>query len=213
VKSRFATLQADIPASVFVFLVALPLCMGIAMASNAPIFSGIIAGIVGGIVVGLISKSSLSVSGPAAGLTTIAAAAIARLPSFEAFLLAVVLAGVFQIVLGIARAGILGDFVPSSVIKGMLAAIGLTLIINQVPHLVGHDETVNGLGDIIQPGSSGLFGNLLETIGHLSPGAVIIGLFSLGVMVLWEINRIRRMTWTRWMPAPLMVVLGGCADQ
>src|SRR6476469_55831 len=114
---------ADIPASIVVFLVALPLCLGIALASNAPLFSGLIAGIVGGIVVGILSGSQLSVSGPAAGLTAIVAAAILKLPSFEMFLLAVVLCGALQIIFGFVKAGVLGDYVPNSVIKGMLAAI------------------------------------------------------------------------------------------
>src|SRR3982751_3230247 len=135
---------ADIPASIVVFLVALPLCLGIAMASNAPLFSGLIAGIVGGIVIGSLSGSQLSVSGPAAGLTAIVAAAILKLPSFETFLLAVVLCGVFQVVLGFIKAGVIGDYVPNNVIKGMLAAIGLILILKQFPHLIGYDADFEG---------------------------------------------------------------------
>src|SRR6185436_6022549 len=122
---------SDLPASIVVFLVALPLCLGVALASNAPLFSGIIAGIVGGIIVGAVSKSPLSVSGPAAGLTAIVGAAILNLISFEGFLAAVVLCGVIQIGLGFAKAGVIGDYVPNAVIKGMLAAIGLILILNQ----------------------------------------------------------------------------------
>jgi MFS superfamily sulfate permease-like transporter len=121
-------LSADFPASVVVFLVALPLCLGVALASNAPLFSGIIAGIVGGILVGTLSKSPLSVSGPAAGLTAIVALAIINLGSFEAFLVSVVICGMIQMALGFAKAGIIGDYVPNCVIKGMLAAIGLILI-------------------------------------------------------------------------------------
>src|SRR5215468_4563680 len=129
VKDYFKSLPNDIPSSIVVFLVALPLCLGVALASNAPLFSGLIAGIAGGIVVGLASKSHLSVSGPAAGLTAIVAVAITTLPSFQAFLTAVVICGVFQIALGLMKAGVIGDYVPNSVIKGMLAAIGIILIL------------------------------------------------------------------------------------
>ena len=125
IESSGQRLVADLKAGLVVFLVALPLCLGIALASNAPMFSGILAGIVGGLVVGAISRSHTSVSGPAAGLTAVVAVQIAILGSFEAFLLAVVLGGLLQIGLGILRAGALADFVPSSVIKGLLAAIGL----------------------------------------------------------------------------------------
>ena len=126
-KAYVQNLGADIPSSIVVFLVALPLCLGVALASNAPLFSGLIAGMVGGIVIGALSGSQLSVSGPAAGLTAIVAAAILKLPSFEAFLLAVFICGMLQIILGFIKAGVLGDYVPNSVIKGMLAAIGLIL--------------------------------------------------------------------------------------
>jgi len=139
-KDYANSLPNDITAAIVVFLVALPLCLGVALASNAPLFSGIIAGVVGGVIVGLASRSHLSVSGPAAGLTAIVAAALTMLPTFETFLLAVVLAGIFQLALGFAKAGIIGDYVPDSVIKGMLAAIGLILLLNQFPHLLGDDS-------------------------------------------------------------------------
>ena len=137
-------LSHDIPASLVVFLVALPLCLGIALASGAPLFSGLIAGIVGGVVAGSLSKSSLSVSGPAAGLATIVFSAIQDLGSFPLFLLAVVIAGVIQIALGYLQAGTIGHFIPVSVIKGMLAAIGLILILKQVPHALGYDVNYEG---------------------------------------------------------------------
>src|ERR1043165_9850934 len=130
-KKIFQSAGADFSASVVVFLVALPLCLGIALGSGAPLFSGIIAGIVGGIIIGSLSGSQLSVSGPAAGLTVFVAAAITNLPSFEAFLLAVVLAGVFQLILGYVKAGVIGDYIPLSVITGMLASLGLILILKQ----------------------------------------------------------------------------------
>src|SRR5579859_4987198 len=134
-KKIFQNAAADVPAAVVVFLVALPLCLGIALGSNAPLFSGIIAGITGGLVIGLLSGSSVSVSGPAAGLTAVVATAIGKMPVYEAFLLSVVIAGALQILFGFLRAGILGDYVPNAVIRGMLAAIGIILILKQLPHL------------------------------------------------------------------------------
>ena len=142
--SAAASLPHDMTAGLVVFLVALPLCLGVALASNAPLFSGLVAGIVGGILVGLLSGSHSSVSGPAAGLTAVVAAQIALLGSFEAFLLAVVMAGVIQIGMGVARAGFLAAFFPSSVIKGLLAAIGVILILKQLPHVFGHDPDPEG---------------------------------------------------------------------
>ena len=138
------TLPKDITASIAVFLVALPLCLGIALASNAPLFSGLISGIVGGLLVGMLSGSHKSVSGPAAGLTAIVAAQIAALGSFEAFLTAVVVAGVMQVVMGTLRLGFIAAFFPLSVIKGLLAAIGLILILKQIPHVFGHDADAEG---------------------------------------------------------------------
>src|SRR4028118_2188263 len=133
-KSLFANLRYDIPSSIVVFLVAVPLCLGIALASGAPFFSGLIAGIVGGVVIGTISNSQLSVSGPAAGLTAIVLAAITKLGAFETFLAAVVLAGIFQLMLGFLKAGSIANYFPSSVIKGMLTAIGIIIILKQLPH-------------------------------------------------------------------------------
>src|SRR4051812_32879350 len=143
-KKYLKSAGSDFPASVVVFLVALPLCLGIALGSGAPLFSGIIAGMVGGIVIGSFSGSQLSVSGPAAGLTVIVSAAIIKLQVYEAFLLAVVLAGAIQIIFGYIKAGVIGDYVPNSVIKGMLAAIGLILILKQLPHFVGYDANYSG---------------------------------------------------------------------
>ena len=137
-------LQRDIPASIVVFLVALPLCLGIALASGAPLFAGIITGILGGIITASISGSQLSVSGPAAGLTVIVLTSIATLGSFPLFLAAVVLAGIFQIILGLVKAGTIGNYFPSSVIEGMLAAIGVILILKQIPHAVGYDKDYQG---------------------------------------------------------------------
>ena len=176
-KGSFAaTLPRDLTAGLVVFLVALPLCLGVALASNAPLFSGLVAGIVGGILVGLLSGSHASVSGPAAGLTAVVAAQIATLGSFEAFLLAVVLAGLIQIVLGIARAGFIAAFVPSSVIKGLLAAIGVILILKQIPHVLGHDPDPEGDMAFLQPDRENTFSELFAMLGDIHPGAAAIGL-------------------------------------
>src|SRR5215212_327424 len=148
---------ADMPSSIVVFLVALPLCLGIALASNAPLFSGLIAGVIGGILIGCLSGSQLSVSGPAAGLSAIVAAAILKLPSFEMFLAAVVICGIMQLVLGFIKAGVIGDYVPNSVIKGMLAAIGLILILKQFPHLIGYDADYEGDESFNQPNKENTF--------------------------------------------------------
>src|SRR5690606_15919290 len=159
----FSTFKNDFPASIVVFLVALPLCLGIALASGAPLFSGIVAGIIGGIVIGSLSKSHLSVSGPAAGLVVIVLDAVESLGTFEAFLLAVVLAGVIQLIMGFLKAGIIGLFFPSSVIKGMLAAIGLILILQQIPHLLGFDLDAFGELEFIQQDGMNTSSYLLES--------------------------------------------------
>lgn len=168
-KSIFSNLAADLPSSIVVFLVALPLCLGVALASNAPLFSGIIAGVCGGIIVGIVSGSQLSVSGPAAGLTAIVASAILTLQSFEAFLVVVVLAGLIQLILGFAKLGIIGDYIPTSVIKGMLAAIGLILIINQMPQLLGDRSALpaNDEESIVPAGN--IFVNFLKHLHTLHP--------------------------------------------
>ena len=137
-------LKSDIPSSIVVFFVALPLCLGIALASGAPLFSGLIAGIVGGVVVGAMSGSQIGVSGPAAGLAAIVLTAIGSLGGFENFLLAVVLGGIIQIVFGILKAGVIGYYFPSSVIKGMLTGIGIIIILKQIPHFFGYDADPEG---------------------------------------------------------------------
>lgn len=205
------SLSYDLPAALVVFLVALPLCLGIALGSKAPLFSGIIAGIVGGIVVGIISGSQLSVSGPAAGLTTIVAAAITRMPVYEAFLLSVVMAGIIQIILGNLRAGFLGDFVPSSVIKGMLAAIGLMLILKQLPHLIGYDADFMGDEEFIQPDHENTFTEILRSVDFLSPGAMLIGFLAIAIQIIWEGKFFKSHKILSLIPAPLIVVVVGIA--
>ena len=158
-----ASWRQDVPASIVVALVALPLCLGVALASGAPLISGLVAGIVGGLVVGAVSRSPLSVSGPAAGLTTIVLAAITSLPSFEAFLLAVCLAGLMQMVFAASRGGVIAEFVPGAVITGMLTAIGLILILKQIPHAVGYDADPEGDFSFFQSDGD----NTLTALGHM----------------------------------------------
>jgi MFS superfamily sulfate permease-like transporter len=207
-KDYIKSLPNDLAASVVVFLVALPLCLGVALASNAPPLSGIIAGITGGIVVGLASRSHLSVSGPAAGLTTIIAAAITTLSSFEAFLMAVVLAGVLQVVLGFLKAGIIGDYVPSSVIKGMLAAIGLILILNQVPHLLGDDSHFETDERVVQD-KGNIFSNFVYAFANINSAAFMIGGVCFLFYFLWEKVIAPRKEVLKFVPAPLLIVFIG----
>ncbi len=205
--SIWSNLQYDLPASVVVFLVALPLCLGIALASGVPLFSGLIAGIVGGIVIGALSKSPLSVSGPAAGLAVIVLNAVQSLPSFEAFLLAVCLAGVIQVGLGFARAGVIGDFIPSAVIKGMLAAIGLILILKQIPHAVGYDGDFEGDESFFQTDGRNTFSELwLMMQEQLSMGALIISSISLIFLFWWDKRQSKFKNFLRLLPGPLVVV-------
>lgn len=165
---------------------AIPLCLGIALASNAPLFSGIIAGIIGGIVVGFISNSSLGVSGPAAGLTAIVSAAIISLGSFESFLLAVVLAGLIQVFLGLIKAGIIGYYFPSSVIKGMLSGIGIIIILKQIPHFFGWDADPEGDWAFAQVDGQNTFTEILYSVNHITLGSFIIGLIALLVIIYWD---------------------------
>ncbi len=208
-RDYFKSLSSDIPSSIVVFLVALPLCLGIALASNAPLFSGIIAGVVGGVVVGLASRSHLSVSGPAAGLTAIVAAAILTLPSFSAFLTAVVICGVLQMVLGFAKAGIIGDYVPGSVIKGMLAAIGLILILKQFQHLVGYDKDYEGDETFLQMDNENTFSGIFSSLKHVAPVAAIIGIVGLIFSFGWEKFVAKKKGFLKLVPAPLLVVFLG----
>lgn len=207
VKQYASALRYDLPSALVVFLVALPLCLGIALASGAPLFSGIIAGMVGGIVIGSLSGSQLSVSGPAAGLTAIVVVAISKLQVYEAFLLAVVLGGIIQIILGFLKAGILGDYIPSSVIKGMLAAIGLILILKQFPHLVGYDADFAGDESFSQADGKNTFSGLFGALGHLIPAALLIGVVSLLIQIVWEKFVAPKARILQLIPAPLIVVL------
>ncbi|MEP7384649.1 MAG: SulP family inorganic anion transporter [Gemmatimonadota bacterium] len=196
--------RADAPASVVVFLVAVPLCLGIALASGAPLFAGIISGIVGGLVVGTLSQSQLLVSGPAAGLTAIVVSAIASLGSFRAFLVSVVLAGALQVVLGLVGAGVIGYVFPMAVIKGMLAAIGIILILKQIPHAFGYDVNYQGDEAFRQANSETTFSSLGTALERIHPGAITLSVLSLLILVLWDTASMRRF---KLMPGPLVVVV------
>ncbi|MEO5642483.1 MAG: SulP family inorganic anion transporter [Bacteroidia bacterium] len=202
-------LKHDLPSGLVVFLVALPLCLGIALASGAPLFSGIIAGIVGGTVVAFASGSALSVSGPAAGLTVIVLNAIAQLGSYPAFLLAVMLAGFLQLILGFLKAGVIGYYFPSSVIKGMLAAIGIILILKQIPHAFGYDKDNEGDFDFFQIDGQNTFSELFEMLNFIHPGAVIISAVSLFILIMWERPFLKKYTFFKVVPGALLVVITG----
>lgn len=206
-KGIFANLKSDLPASIVVFLVAVPLCLGIALASGAPLFSGIIAGIVGGIVVGAISGSQLGVSGPAAGLAVIVLTAIQELGAYETFLLAVVIGGIIQVVLGFAKAGIIGYYFPSSVIKGMLAGIGVIIILKQIPHAVGYDKDYEGSLTFNQPDGHNTFSELFYMFEAINPTALFITLVSLAILILWEQPFIKKLSITKIVQGPLVAVL------
>ncbi|MBO3698527.1 SulP family inorganic anion transporter [Roseivirga sp. E12] len=208
-NSFFSNLKSDAPAGLVVFLVAVPLCLGIALASGAPLFSGIIAGMVGGIVVTMFSGSQLGVSGPAAGLAAIVLAGIQELGAFEIFLVAVVIAGIIQFVLGVARAGIIGYYFPSAVIKGMLAGIGLIIFLKQIPHAFGYDADPEGDLGFIQADGENTFSELINMINFISPGAITIALISLAILILWEQQFIKRIKITQVIQGPLVVVIVG----
>jgi MFS superfamily sulfate permease-like transporter len=208
--TRFSgTLQSDLPASLVVFLVALPLCLGIALASGAPLISGLIAGVVGGIVVGSLSGSPLGVSGPAAGLAVIVLTAIQDLGAFDIFLVAVILAGLIQIFLGFIRAGTVAYYFPSSVISGMLAGIGIIIFLKQIPHAFGYDRDPVGELSFRQPDGETTFSELLLVLDSISPGALIIASVSLAILLLWESGWFKRHKLFRLIPGPLVAVVTG----
>lgn len=208
-ENYLENLRQDIPASIGVFLVALPLCLGIALASGAPLFSGMIAGMIGGLVVAWASGSQLSVSGPAAGLTVIVFGAIEALGGFGAFLMSVVLAGVLQMVLGFVRAGTIGAFFPSAVIKGMLSAIGLILILKQIPHATGFDAHLEGDESYMGDTAAATLHQILEALRGISPGATIVSVMALVILFAWESQPVRRNAFLRMVPAPLLAVAWG----
>jgi len=213
-KGLFSHLRSDLPASIVVFLVAMPLCLGIALASfpegMAPnLFSGLIAGIVGGIIVGTISGSHIGVSGPAAGLAVIVAAAIGELGAFNVFLLSVVLAGVIQILLGVLRAGVIGYYFPNSVIKGMLAGIGVLIFFKQIPHVMGYDKVPWGEWSFFQSDGENTFSEVLIAAKDISAGSLIIAGISLAILILWERPFMKRIALFKWIQGPLVAVVTG----
>ena len=203
-----SNLRHDIPAGVVVFLVAVPLCLGIALASGAPLFSGLIAGIIGGLLVPLVSRSALGVSGPAAGLAVIVLAAIQEL-GFEAFLLAVVVAGIFQVGMGLGKAGIIGYYFPSAVITGMLSGIGIIIFLKQIPHAVGYDRDYEGDLAFFQADDYSTFSELSHILGYITPGAVIIAAVSLAILILWEQPFLKKQRTLRLVPGSLIAVIAG----
>lgn len=199
----------DLAAGLVVFLVALPLCLGISLASGAPMFSGIIAGLIGGILVAWASGSQLSVSGPAAGLTVIVLNAIHQLGSFQAFLFSLVIAGLLQAALGFMKAGVIGAFFPASVIKGMLAAIGLILIIKQIPHATGYDASFDGDESYMQETASSSIQELFGALDGISIPVTLVGVSALLLLIVWESKLITRTPGLRSIPGPLMAVIWG----
>ncbi len=182
----FKYIKSDLPASIVVFFVALPLCLGIALASGAPLFSGLIAGIVGGIVVGALSGSKIGVSGPAAGLAAIVLTAIGTLGGYQNFLVAVVIGGVIQLLFGVLKAGIIGYYFPSSVIKGMLTGIGIIIILKQIPHFFGYDADPEGDFAFFQVDGENTFSEIFKSINNISLGSTIVGIVGLGILILWN---------------------------
>ncbi|MDT0649418.1 SulP family inorganic anion transporter [Autumnicola edwardsiae] len=204
----FKNLNKDLPASIVVFFVAIPLCLGIALASGAPLFSGLIAGIIGGIVVGAISGSSLGVSGPAAGLAAIVLAAITDI-GYENLLLAVVIGGIIQVGFGALKAGIIGYYFPSSVIKGMLTGIGIIIILKQIPHFFGYDDDPQGDWAFFQVDGENTFSEIFNAVNNISPGATLIALISISILILWDVVLTKKAKIFRLVQGPLVAVVLG----
>ena len=205
----FKTLKNDLPASIVVFFVALPLCLGIALASGAPLFSGVIAGIIGGIVVGALSGSKLGVSGPAAGLAAIVLTAIGSLGGYENFLVAVVLGGVIQIIFGVLKAGVIGYYFPSSVIKGMLTGIGIIIILKQIPNFFGYDEESAWDLEFFEIDGGNTFSELINLLSNIHPGALLIGVISLVLIMVWDNVLGKKAKIFEVIPGPFLAVVGG----
>lgn len=210
IKNLFAHSKQDLSAGLVVFLVALPLCLGIALASGAPLFSGIIAGVVGGIVIGSLSGSSVSVSGPAAGLTVIVLSAIETLGSFQIFLLAVMLAGGLQLLMGVFKLGIISHYIPSSIIKGLLAAIGLTLIIGQLPVAVGYNaDAAAAFAATAAPAADNAFISFMNSFTFVQTGAIIISIVSFFILLAWDQPKLKQYAFFKTVPGALIVVVMG----
>ncbi len=204
-----SNLKSDFPASIVVFFVALPLCLGIALASGAPLFSGLIAGIIGGIVVGALSGSKVGVSGPAAGLAAIVLTSIGTLGGFENFLVAVVLGGIIQLIFGLLRAGVIGYYFPSSVIKGMLTGIGIIIILKQIPHFIGYDADPEGDFAFFQMDGQNTFSEIFNSLNFIQAGSALIGLIGLGILLLWEHVLAKKAKIFQVIQGPLVAVIAG----
>jgi MFS superfamily sulfate permease-like transporter len=203
----FSNPGGDLAAGLVVFFVAMPLCLGIALASGAPLFSGIVAGIIGGLVIGGLSRSQLSVSGPAAGLAAIVLAAITDLGAFDIFLCAVIIAGIIQLALGFLKAGSIANYFPSNVIEGMLAGIGLIIILKQLPHAVGFDKDYEGNEGFAGFDGGNTFSFLTDALNFITPGAVVVAMVSLALMLLWEKSEFLKKI--KILPGPLVAVVAG----
>ncbi len=204
-----STWAADVPAGLVVFLVALPLCLGIALASDAPLGAGLLAGILAGLVIAPLSGSHLSVSGPAAGLTVLVASGIDTLGGFDRFLAATVVAGLLQLAMAGLRAGFVASLFPVSVIKGMLAGIGLILILKQIPHALGVDADYEGDEAFWESGDANTFTEIVRAVGEASPGVALVSAVGLAILLLWQRPALTRQAWARWVPGPLVVVVVG----
>jgi len=208
-KSFLDNLKSDLPASLVVFFVAIPLCLGISLASGAPLISGLIAGILGGVLAGILSGSQLSVAGPAAGLSSIVLTSVTSLGSFQAFSVAVVFAGLLQLLFGFLRTGAIGYFFPSSVIKGMLAGIGVILILKQIPHAFGDDRDYEGDESFFQADNENTLTEIITSVRYHSTGALFISCVCLAFLIWWGSGRMKAQKWTSWIPGPLVAVLLG----
>jgi len=204
----FTNLKCDIPAGIAVFLVSIPLSLGIALASGAPLFSGLITGIIGGIIVAPLSGSSLGISGAAAGLTVIMLTAISEL-GFNAFLLVVVLAGIMQIIMGLVKAGVIAYYFPSSVINGMLSGIGIIIFLKQIPHAMGYDRDYEGDLTFFQTDSHSSFSELSHMLAFISPAAILIAIISLIVLVLWEQPFMKKQRFFQLFQGVLVAIIAG----
>lgn len=209
----FKNFKNDIPAGIIVFFVALPLCLGIALASGASPFAGIIAGVIGGIIVGSISGSALGVSGPAAGLAAIVLVAIGSLGGYQNFLVAVVLAGLIQIALGFARAGVIGNYFPSSVIKGMLTGIGIIIIMKQIPHFFGYDGSPESDWGLFEISDTDAFVEMAKGVSQISLGSTIVAVVALGILILWDQVLVKKARIFQLIQGPFVAVIVGILYQ
>ena len=200
----FANLKSDFASGLVVFLVALPLCLGIALASGAPPLAGVISGIIGGVIVGYLSQSHISVSGPAAGLTAIVLTAITELGAFNSFLLAVLIAGLIQLALGFLKAGSISNYFPNNVIEGMLAGIGVIIILKQIPHAFGYDPDFIGDLSFAQPDGKNTFSELFNIVNHVQLGSILIALISLMILIFW--NKVKFLQQIKLVPPALVAV-------